>query len=82
MITTTEESESRSGFFNYREDHNESWQFRQDIPRGRDGTSIVVALSEAVDHCKGGLDVLFKKAMDNLWRSTMHADQSVTLFLG
>ena len=53
----------------------------RDIPREK-GTAKSCDISEALDHCKRELDVLFKKAMNNLWRSTMHVNWSVTPFLG
>lgn len=80
MITAMEEGGKKTDFFNYAEDRNKSWRFRQDIPSERD--SSYGTISEAAEHRKRELDVLFKKAMKNLWRSAMHENWSVTPILG
>lgn len=41
-----------------------------------------MTISEAAEHSKRELYVLFKKATNSLWRSAMHVNWSVTLFLG
>lgn len=69
-------------FPNCGEDRNESCQFRQDLPGGGGERCHSRDIGEAADHCKGELDELFRKAMHNLWRSTMRVNWTVTPFLG